>query len=309
MAYNTVIEDIEKTLEFPEFIHANDLDTLPIAIFISLITDSKLIYDAHELYPERFSSKWDRLILSIQEFFLIRFVDKISVVNEFIAKVMSKRYKIKISKVVLNTPPKVSSSNVKSLTIREKLKIKKEIPIILYSGALIQGRGIENTILALKYLKKIILVIMGEGELKEVLIRLSREEGLEKRIFFTEPVFHLEVPRYISSATIGIIPNKKVSLNNYLCSPSKLFHYIMGNLPIVGSDFPFLRRIILDNEIGWVFDPNSPRSIAHAIDYVLSNEKRYRRMKENLLITKEKYNWEREAKKFLSLFSDVWVSK
>ena len=79
-------------------------------------------------------------------------------------------------------------------------------------------------------------------------------------MFFSDFVHHAEVARFISSADIGLIPYERVGINHYLCSPSKLFHYIMAEIPVACSDFPFLRKVVLENGVGAVFDPSDPEA-------------------------------------------------
>ena len=50
LAFRMIIAGIELR---PDIIHANDLNTLPIALYISKFTGSKVIYDAHELNMDR----------------------------------------------------------------------------------------------------------------------------------------------------------------------------------------------------------------------------------------------------------------
>ena len=83
----------------------------------------------------------------------------------------------------------------------------------------------------------------------------------------------------------------------------ELFEYINSNIPIIASDLPELRRIILEYEIGYLFDPNQPQSIAAAIHYVLSNKNRYLTMKANVINSAKEFNWDNESKKFLDCYN------
>ena len=189
--------------------------------------------------------------------------------------------------------------------IATQLQIDEKTPIYLFSGGLVKHRGIENTILALRHLKEGVLVLLGEGQLKDELLALRSKEGLERRVFFADFVHHLDVPQLISSANAGIIPYENVGINHYLCSPSKLFHYIMAELPVACSNFPFLRKIVLENGLGSVFNPDDPESIAQAITDLVKDSKKYSLIKANLKVAKQKYCWEEEEKKFLSIYREI----
>ncbi len=305
--YSMVYNFVKKRLPPPDIVHSNDLDTLFVAYRLSRYYKSKLLYDAQELYTGQHTlPEWYKRLLSIQEWFLIRRADKVTVVNDAIADVMEKQYRIKVDRVILNCPPFEKDFRSKNgSSIRDRFGIDEKEPVYLYSGGLVEQRGIENTVLSLKYLKDGVLVILGEGQIKDSLVEMISSEGLEKRVFFSDFVLHTEVPTFISSADVGIIPYENVGINHYLCSPSKLFHYIMAELPVVCSDFPFLRKVVLDNELGATFDPANPESIARAIRSVVESNARYKEIKENLKRAKRIYNWENEEKKFLEIYSNL----
>ncbi len=305
--YPKVYNFVRKSLPPPDIIHSNDLDTLFVAYRLSRYYKSKLLYDAQELYTGQHTlPEWYKRLLSLQEWFLVRRADKVTVVNDAIADEMEKQYRIKVDRVILNCPPFEEDFRSKNgSSIRDKFGIGEKMPVYLYSGGLVEQRGIENTVLSLKYLKDGVLVILGEGQIKDSLVEIISSEGLERRVFFSDFILHTEVPTFISSADVGIIPYENVGINHYLCSPSKLFHYIMAELPVVCSDFPFLRKIVLDNELGATFDPAKPESIARAIRSVVESNARYEEIKENLKRAKNIYNWENEEKKFLAIYSSL----
>ncbi|MFC1846374.1 glycosyltransferase [Chloroflexota bacterium] len=301
--YRLVMNDSTR----PDIVHANDLDTLAVAFLISARTNAKLVYDAQELYTGIHTLPgWYKVLMSVQEFFLIRSADKVTVVNDAIARKMEKKYIIKVNEVILNCPHYYDCYSKKhTISVREKLGIDHSIPVYLYSGGLVSKRGIENTILSLKYLPKGALVILGEGRFKEELINIIDKEHLEARVYFSDFVPYGQVSEFISSADVGILPYENVGINHYLCSPSKLFHYIMAELPVACSDFPFLKKVVLDDDLGATFDPGNPRSIARSIDSIISSKKRYREIKSNLLQAKRKYCWENEEQKFIKVYRDL----
>ena len=304
--YKRVYAYITNELPPPQIVHANDLDALFVAYRVARKYNTPLIYDAQEYYPGLHTlPRWYRRILEFQEFVLIRKADKVIIVNDAIADLVERKYKIHVDAVILNCPPYEESPQRGNINVRQRLGISEDTPIFLYSGALVRHRGIENTVRALKYLEKGVLVILGEGPLKEALVSLIERENLTNRVYFSDFVPHTEVPSFISSTQVGIVPYENVGLNHYLCSPSKLFHYIMAELPIACSDFPFLRKVVLGHEIGAVFNPSDPVSIAQAITYIIEDEERYQAIKRNIKQAKKRFNWDVEGRKFLEIYASV----
>jgi len=296
----------------PDVVQANDLNTLVVAIFAARYHGVPLYYDAQELYTEIHTlPRWYKYVLTVQEFVLIRFADRVTVVNPFIAEVMENRYRTEIDDILLNCPPFDPVEDVDArpgTTARQKFDIDPETPVVLYSGGLSTQRGLENLVEAMVDVPDAVLVILGEGPLREELEDMTVELGFTDRVHFSDFVPHEEVPAFITSADIGVVPYEHVGMNHYLCSPSKLFHYIMAELVIVGSEFPFLEHVIEGNEIGGTFDPNDPESMATAINAIVENPARLERHRENVAEAKYRYTWENEAEKFLDQYEAMHVN-
>jgi glycosyltransferase involved in cell wall biosynthesis len=291
----------------PAIIHCNDLDTLLVGVLLARRHEAPLLYDAQELHVGVHTLPWwYRQLLTVQEHALIHRADQVTVVNDAIADVMAQKYRIHIDSVVLNCPPlDEEPAAAGGRTIREILGIPPTAVVLLYSGALGKNRGIENLVRALTHLDGTRLVILGEGPLRGALDDLIVELDLGGRVSFSDFVPHDEVPRFISSADVGVIPYEHVGVNHYLCSPSKLFHYIMAELPIACSDFPFLRKVVLENGIGAVFDPSKPESMAAAVRELVDTPGVHAACRERMKVVKRRYCWEQEEQRMLSVYAEL----
>lgn len=293
----------------PDVVQANDLNTLVVAILAARRHDAPLYYDAQELYTEIHTLPgWYSRLLSVQERVLIRFADRVTVVNPFIAEVMEERYGREIDDVILNCPPFDPIEDVDArpgTTAREKFDIDPETPVVLYSGGLSTQRGLENLVKAMADVPDAVLVILGEGPLRNELEAMTLKYDIEERVYFSEFVPHEEVPTFIASADVGVVPYERVGMNHFLCSPSKLFHYMMAELVVVGSAFPFLGHVIEGHDIGGTFDPQDHQSMAEAIGDIVADPGRLDRHRENVAEAKHRYTWEHEAETFLAQYEAV----
>lgn len=104
------------------------------------------------------------------------------------------------------------------------------------------------------------------------------------------------------TADVGIMSYIPSSLNNYLAFPNRLFEYINAGLPVAASDIPFLRKVICDNEIGVVFDPKDPHSIARSLNQI-TRTKELRRHRKMIVAAALKYDWQTEEKKLLHAYA------
>jgi glycosyltransferase involved in cell wall biosynthesis len=278
----------------------NDLDTLLAGILCSA-TSRMLVHDAHELWPDQWTGMnaysapavaWLRLVESL----LLKRPNVTITVNPLIAEVMEKRYNIRKPRVILNVPEIEASNAVK------KERRSGSQKVALYQGLYAMHRGLENLIRACEFLEKdVTLVLRGYGANEHNLREIAKQF---KNCRFERPVEMKELVRAASStADVGIVSYVPVNMNNYLASPNKLFEYIQAGLPVLGSDLPFLRQIIVENNIGYVFNPHSPRDIARAIN-MATRDSILCILRHNVRKIQRQYSWSEERKKFVNLILD-----
>ena len=286
--------------------HSHDLTTLPAGYMAKRRTGGKLVYDSHELFTElHYIDGTNRRIFRWLERRLIRRADAVIIPNEFAAEELSKRYGIDLPSVVRNCPPlAVQDKKVHNNSLREKLGLGDAVPIIVHVGIFSRSRGSENLVSAVPSLDRGTVVFLGwgagteEGELKS----LVKQKGLEDRVMFVPPIAPDEVVSYISSAQVGVVLFRNVSLNHYYVTPNKLWESMNAGLPVVGSNFPALKSIVEGYHFGKTCNPEDPEDIAAAVNWVLSDEKRYKEMKKNALKAAKIFNWENESRELLKIY-------
>jgi len=306
--YNTLLRLL---CEDADVYHAHDLETLLLGYVASQIKNSKLIYDSHELWMESryFNSiinKIKKPYYSMLEKYIIKKVDLVITVNESLAQYLAKLYKIE-KPVVLHNYPKYNEYKGKSNTLRDKLSINENIKIVLYQGGLISGRALENLIDCAKYLNdNIIIVLMGYGDMKKSLQQKIDSLSLYDKIKILDAVSSDILIEYTASADLGVSPIQNICLSYYYSTPNKVWEYIIAGIPFVASDFPEMRKLAVDENMGEVFNPEDPKSIADAINYLLENPEVYEIKKRNVLkLAREKYSWEKESLKLLKAYNNL----
>lgn len=289
---------------------AHDLPVLPAALMASKFYGSHLVYDAHELYPEQhhFGKERTKLYTEVEGLLAPR-ADYVITVNQSIANEMVKRYKIELPEVILNCP-EVDTSGYpipRTGTLQYKLGIPNGFYTLLFQGSLSLNRNLENLVSAMGIVKRsdVALVIMGPGDQKrDELIKIAEKyEIMNKKVFFHPAVSQLELLQYTASADAGIIPYPHIDLNSYLCSPNKLFEFIVAGVPILANDSPELRRFVGDQGIGLNMPMTCPEDIACAIDLFFSNDISI--YAEKLKKIGSEFTWEGEGRKIVSIYSKL----
>jgi len=97
--------------------------------------------------------------------------------------------------------------------------------------------------------------------------------------------------------------------NHIDAQPNKMFEYMSAGIPVIASDFPLWREIVLGNQCGLCVNPMDPAAIAKAIDHLVQHPDEGRRMGENgRRAVLERYNWSMEEVKLLAFYKQILQS-
>jgi glycosyltransferase involved in cell wall biosynthesis len=289
--------------------HAHDLNNLELACRAAAVNGARVVYDSHELFSE-IGNRWIQLRRRAWmrlEGKLIKRASFVVTVNEFIGEELSKRYGIPAPLVVMNCPdPPSDFDPARGYNIlRERLGLASNRKIVLYQGWMSEGRGLENLVRCAPMLAgEAAVVFIGYGEYQEVLARMAAAEA-PGRVYFLPAVSHRELLPYCASADVGLIPYQAVDLNNYYSSPNKLFDYIQAGLPIVASDFPFLRKVIATDNLGVAAELSTPESYAKAINHVLTLPDGGAEIRANMRRVAPRYTWQGQARGLVSSYEKL----
>jgi len=235
---------------------AEDLYSLPVAWLGSRLHDGKLSYDCRELYfalGSLIGRKWTQAFWSLVERIWIAKTDLVVITAQNQREILTDRYGIDPPIVVRNHPPMTRRPEGPSL-LRKELDLPSDCKILLYQGMLHPGRGIFLPLEILRRLSGCIVVYIAYGELKGELNDRIKDFGLEERVYTIGPVPYVDLLSLTSGADIGLALQEPFGENHLRARPNKVFEYIMAGVPVVASDFPPLRKAIVENQVGLVVD-------------------------------------------------------
>lgn len=241
---------------------------LPIAFLVMICCGAKIIYDAHELETETTSlSGFRKLLYKIIEYIFIKFVSHVFVASPSICAWYEEKYRLgdRVS-VLMNVHKRASS--LSSGKLHESLNIPETKKIILYQGALINGRGIEQLVDAFNTLNdsQFVLVFMGYGSFQEKIVNESLKNP---SILYHPAVSQSELCDYTKSAHCGVCYVKNGSLNDDLCLPNKFFEYLFAGVPVIASHAPDMQKILEKYELGVVINQLDGKTLSSSLNEIL----------------------------------------
>lgn len=305
---NTSRNIFKKAIELnADVYHLHD----PELIFVGLKLKrygKKVIFDAHEDFPKQILTKHYlplrlRKIISIcaevGERILCRKFDGIVGATPFIT---DKFLKINKNVININNYPKIEELQ----SIDNPQRISGQV---CYIGGISIERGIIEIIQALTKTKNNVnLVLAGKFHSDQLEKDIQQDEGWRKTDFIGF-VGRKEIQKLLSTTQIGLVTLYPTI--SYLDSlPVKLFEYMCAGVPVIASDFPLWREIILKYNCGLCVDPKSPMEIAKAIDYLIDHpEIRDEMGKNGFEAVQTEFNWANEESKLLKFYENMIGSK
>jgi glycosyltransferase involved in cell wall biosynthesis len=117
-----------------------------------------------------------------------------------------------------------------------------------------------------------------------------------------------EIMQLLAQATIGISPNLRIRKQE-LAIPTKLFEYMAAALPIVTSDLPYQRDLIMRHNAGLVAQPENPDSFVSAIQQLVNDRLLAESLGKNGQVAfKNYYTWEAQLPHLMSFYGQI-ISK
>jgi glycosyltransferase involved in cell wall biosynthesis len=258
------------------------LAALPCRVF-----GSRLMLDFHdtmpELYLDKFRGKLSKIgarLLMIGERLCAALADRVLAVHDLHAERL-RIAGIPTSKitVVINAPdPRIflrqvsmdCASAASNRDVRSGGLAEWPFTLICH-GTIARRLGLDTAIRAVALIKDqfdLKLRILGVGDYLDQLKSLSTELGLESKVSFEPPVAIDQLPKIISEADVGLIPNHATEAT-HLMLPVKLLEYAALGIPVIGARLRTVEHYFGDSVR--YFEPGDVEELARAIAELYRN--------------------------------------
>lgn len=206
--------------------------------------------------------------------------------------------------VVRNGADSDQFKNIPKTKARERLGISSDKKVVLFIGNLAPVKGVEFLLEAASKLvrKDVRIYLVGEGELKEKLVAMSSQLGLD--CVFTGKRPHDEVPSWLCAADCVVLPSLSEGL------PTIAVEAMMCRAPLVATAVGGTPEVVKDGETGLLVPPRDPASLATAVSRILDDSSFSAALTARAeQVAKSELTWEANARKTVVIYQDALAHK
>lgn len=178
--------------------------------------------------------------------------------------------------------------------------------LILALGRLVYKKGFSILLEALPEVRaaypNTYLILAGEGVIKEELVQRAKKLGIYDRVIFSGGIPWTQVPTYLASADIFVLPSVKDQFGNVDGLPNVLLEAMSAGAGVVASDIGGVGLVLQSGVNGLLTLPGDPHALAEAIINLASDPERRdafgQAARQTIL---EKFTWEQVVSQIVQL--------
>ncbi|MFH1398405.1 MAG: glycosyltransferase family 4 protein [Candidatus Omnitrophota bacterium] len=257
-----------------DILHSHTRVTQVLGCLIKKQSGIAHITTCHGFFKNRLSRRlfpcWGDKVIAISEQveeYLIRDFglkkEKIKVVNNGID---IEKFRV----TCLPDKPACPAGRQESAKLKDDVKAKFGLKNGLVAGIVARLSDVKGHIYLIQAMKEILvgfpdaqLLIVGEGKMKDDLLKLSRELNLNKSVYFLPSI--IDIREVLSAMDVFVLPSLKEGLG------LGLMEAMAAGLAVVGTDVGGIKSLIQNGENGILVKPADKSGIAKAISELFSD--------------------------------------
>ena len=248
----------------------------------------------------------NNILFNLLAKFVFNNCDRIIAISNDLKKTLINKFKIDKEKIAVipygidaNIFRKTNKNNE-----RKKLKLDPDSKILLFAGRINKEKGLDYLIRAVSKArnveKNILLAIIGEGPEKENLEKLTKRLNLEKHVDFAGAKKQDELPSWMNSADMLVLPSLSEGLGMVLIEA------MACGTAVIGTKVGGILDIIDDNINGMLVEPKNAEQLYKKIAYLLKDkEVRDKLALNGMKKAIEKFGWKKCAGDTLNVYEEI----
>ena len=260
----------------PDYIYSRDIGV----IFFYHLLGCKVIYEIHKPFETK---------IGYRLFSFLASKIKVVAISQALSNFVIEKYKIKSDKILVAHDGVFLEDfiNLNKQKCRQELLLETNLPlpafVVLYSGNLYIGKGLERRINTAKQLPEIFFVIVGT-------VADKVNHDIPKNIIFLGRKTSKQIPTYLAGANLLILPFTKNLKTWQYHSALKMFEYMASKTPILASGIGSVLEIY-NTENAYLFSPDLKEDSVIKIKEIKENYKKAREKADLAFSQVKQYTW------------------
>jgi glycosyltransferase involved in cell wall biosynthesis len=283
-------------------------DFIVFAALWPKLRGAKVILDIHDIVPEFYGSKFNTHPGSLPIRFLkwierasSRVADRVIIANHLWLEKYATR-------TGTNGKCTVFINNVDSSIFVPRPRTRKDgKQIIIFPGGLQWHQGLDIAIRAFQKvadeLPNAEFHIYGDGNMKEQLVGLAQELGLNQRVRFFAPLSVRQIAEIMANADLGVVPKRADSFGNEAYS-TKIMEFMSLGVPVVVSKTK-IDQFYFNDSIVRFFESGNVEALAEAMLEMLRDSELRQRIIANASKYAAENSWESRKTDYLNLVDSL----
>ena len=285
--------------------HIHDPELLPGALVLAAL-GRRVVYDAHEdleadlmdrEYLPGGSHHVVAALLGAFELFVAREVAAVIAATTAIAR----RHRAAAVVVTVGNYPRVEDFGAAGTAHHADRPMH-----IAYTGLISRERGCIEMLDALELLRQDGVRLQLAGAFDDPRLRSEAEaHPAWDLVDFHGLLPYADLWSLLGQSRLGLVLFRPAP-NHIEAQPNKLFEYMAAGIPVVASDFPLWREVVVECGAGVVVNPLDPRAIADVVRGLLMRPLEGEALGgRGIAAVRERYNWRSQATRLLACYRRV----
>ena len=260
-----------------DVIIASDLYSMIPCAKIKTIQNIKVIYDSRELYTKLGCLKNKPFIQAIWSWYEKKYINQVDCIltnADIDAMYLKELYNHPNIKLIKNLPGN-HFLNSQSTNLKNLLCLSDTCQIMVYQGKFHAGRGIRFSIKCISKLNNTVLVLIGEGPMKEAYFEEAKKYNMLDRLFFIDAVPYERLGLLTTKSSIGLSMIAPISTSYKHALPNKLFEYAVSGVPVICSNLSAMEDMVDTYNSGIAINYNKENEFIEAYNTIVNNYNDY----------------------------------
>ncbi|MEN6554073.1 MAG: glycosyltransferase family 4 protein [Methanobacterium sp.] len=294
----------------PDIIHVQGSNISPYLFYMLIVRGYKKIVTYHS-YPSRELVGQGRLKVNSLKYRFLRFIESYTAkktdynitvdtrLKKWIIEKFGSQLKLKITVILNGADIDRFDYKIDHMIKKSEINLEKKTLVIFHAKAFVPKNGQEYLIRAMpeisRQIPNAILVLAGDGPLKQKMIELSDNLGVLEKIRFEGDIPNENIPNYMAAADLVVVPS--VHINDLEEASSILLVEAMAmKKPVIATGIGGLKESIVEGMNGILIPDKDPAAIARAVCDVLNDPILADKLGENAFkYVKKERTWQKIA--------------